>query len=158
MGPTGPSFASNFADFYGQMSQGGINDNPDDIGPGESVNFPSPIVNPFGIIQRKEGTSPNEFVLPPDSIFEITFQVTTNNAGELIVVLNGNELVQTVVGKSGGGSLVGMSIITTPSGSESILSINNPVGSPPGGLKIDESSGSLIQPLTCHLIIKKIGF
>ena len=41
---------------------------------------------------------------------------------------------------------------------ESILSINNPVGSPPGGLKIDESSGSLVQPLTCHLIIKKIGF
>jgi hypothetical protein len=140
------------------MSQGGVNDNPDDVGPGESVNFPNPPVNPFGIIQRKEGTSPNEFTLPPDCIFEITFQVTTDNTGELIVVLNGNELVQTVVGMSGGGSLVGMSIITTPSGSESILSINNPVGSPPGGLKIDESSGSLAQPLTCHLIIKKIGF
>jgi hypothetical protein len=140
------------------MSQSGINDNPNDIGPGESVNFPSPSVNPFGIIQRKEGTSPNEFVLPPDCIFEITFQVTTNNTGELLVVLNGNELIQTVVGKSGGGTIVGMSIITTPSGNESILSINNPVGSPSGGLKIDESSGSLVHPLTCHLIIKKIGF
>ena len=51
-----------------------------------------------------------------------------------------------------------MSIITTPSGSDSILSINNPVSSPAGGIKIDESSGALTEPLTCHLIIKKIGF
>ena len=139
------------------MSRSGINDNPDDIAPGRSIQFPSPLVNPFGKIQRKEGTSPNEFVLPPGCIFEVTFQVTIENTGELLIVLNGNELIPTTVGKSGGGSIVGISIITTPPGSDSILSINNPINAPPGGLKVDEASGSLTLPLSCHLIIKKLG-
>ena len=42
------------------------------------------------------------------------------------MVLNGQELSMTVVGKSGGGMLVGVSIITTPPINSSTLSINNP--------------------------------
>jgi len=131
------------------------NDNPDSIDPGSAVHFPRPDVNPYGSIQRSIG-SPFEFLLPPNSIFEITFQVTVQNTGELVVVLNGQELSQTVVGKSGGGFIVGISIISTPAGSPSTLSIHNPSTAVAGGIKIDESTGALSQPLSCHLIIKQL--
>jgi len=132
-----------------------VNDNPDPLAPGEAVSFPSPSINPFGI--QRNGSSTTEFVLPPDCIFEITFQVTTQNAGELVVVLNGNELIETVVGSPGGGAVVGMCIVFTPSTITSVLSINNPLSAVNGGLKIDEATGSaLSEPLSCHLIIKKL--
>jgi hypothetical protein len=153
-GDTGPGFYPNFADFYGQMSSSGVNDNPDAINPGDAISFPSPAINPFGI--QRYGTSTTEFVLPPDSIFEIIFQVTIQNTGELVVVLNGNELIETVVGKSGGGVVVGTCIIFTPSSINSVISINNPSTANAGGIKVDEPSGALTQPLSCHLIIKKL--
>jgi hypothetical protein len=49
-----------------------------------------------------------------------------------------------------------MCIIKTPSGLNSLLSINNPSSAVSGGLKIDEATGALTQPLSCHLIIKQI--
>jgi hypothetical protein len=48
-------------------------DNPDSIDPGSAIHFPRPY----------------DFLLPPNSIFEITFQVTLQNTGELVIVLNG---------------------------------------------------------------------
>ena len=135
---------------------GETNDNPDAISPGYPVNFPKPVVNPFGTIQRAPGSN-FAFVLPADAVFEVTFNVVVQNTGELVVVLNGNEISQTIVGKSGGGFIVGMCIIKTPSGPNSLLSINNPSSAVSGGLKIDEATGALTQPLSCHLIIKQIS-
>jgi hypothetical protein len=134
----------------------GVNDNPDPIEPGDAVNFPNPATNPFGTIQRVNGTSTSQFLLPANSTFEVLFQVVVQNTGELVVVLNGTELLNTVFGKSGNGAIVGMCIIKTPSGPSSVISINNPSTSVAGGLKIDAATGSLTQPLTCHLIIKQI--
>jgi hypothetical protein len=136
------------------MSNSGVNDNPDPIEPGLAVSFPSPSVNPYGI--QRNGSSTTEFVLPPDNVFEITFQVTIQNTGQFVVVLNGNELIETVVGHSGGGAVVGMCIIITPPSINSIISIRNPSSAVAGGVKIDEASGALTQPLSCHLIIKKL--
>jgi hypothetical protein len=133
-----------------------LNDNPEPIEPGEAVNFPNPSVNPFGTIQRVNGTSTSQFLLPANSTFEIMFQVVVQNTGELIVVLNGTELQNTVFGKSGNGAIVGMCIIKTPPGSSSVISINNPSTAVAGGLKIDAATGALTQPLTCHLIIKQL--
>jgi hypothetical protein len=139
------------------MGSGLINDNPDAIEPGSSVNFPNPSINPHGTIQRHLGTSKNSFTLPAGGVFEITFQVGAQNTGELVVVLNGQEQLMTIVGKSGGGLLVGVSIISTPLLIDSVLSINNPSTSSEGGLKIDKSSGALSKPLSCHLIIKQLA-
>jgi hypothetical protein len=139
------------------MSNVGINDNPDSVDPGSAINFPNPINNPYGTIQRVIG-SKNQFQLPSNSIFEITFIVGIQNTGELVVVLNGLEILMTVVGKSGSGLIVGTSIISTPLiPTPSILSINNPITAVPGGLKVDESSGALSKPLSCHLIIKQLA-
>jgi hypothetical protein len=138
--------------------QGQVNDNPLAILPGKAVHFPNPAINPYGTIQRVTGiTSDFEFVLPANGLFEVTFQVGVQNAGELVVVLNGVELLMTVVGKPGSGVIVGISIISTPANTPSILSINSPLAAPLGGLKIDEATGALSQPLSCHLIIKQIA-
>jgi hypothetical protein len=132
-----------------------VNDNPDPIGPGEAINFPNPTVNPYGSIQRVSG-SKTKFTLPPSGVFEIIFTVVVQNTGELVVVLNGAELLMTVIGKSGEGEITGTSIIATPSGFSSILSINNVSTAENGGLKIDAATGALTQPLSCHLIIKQL--
>ena len=73
-----------------------------------------------------------------------------------MVVLNGTELLFTVVGKPGNGEIIGVSIISTPTGIPSVLSINNPSTAPNGGLQIDAATGALSQPLSCHLIIKQL--
>jgi hypothetical protein len=134
---------------------GEINDNPDPIKPGDAVNFPTPLVNPYGTIQRVAGSA-SQFTLPPGSVFEITFQVSLQVTGELVIVLNGNELLMTIVGKSGNGTIIGISIISTPFGGSSTLSINNPSNGKVGGLIIDSATGNLTQPLSCHLIIKQL--
>ena len=163
---------------------GEINDNPDEIEPGNAVNFPKPNINPYGTIQRVQGSN-SKFVLPANGVFEIIFQVGVQNTGELVVVLNGTELLFTVVGKPGNGEIIGVSIISTPSGVPSVLSINNPTTSTiggvidvsnnlipsvvpsvlniidpsnnlKGGLKIDAATGALSKPLSCHLIIKQL--
>jgi hypothetical protein len=157
IGPVGPSSIVNVADFYGLMGGeiGQPNDNPTPILPANSVNFPNPLLNPYGTIQRVLGST-NQFILPAGGVFEITFQVGTQNTGELVIVLDGVEQLMSVIGKSGGGLLIGTSIITTPILSTSIVSINNPAGSDRGGLKIDNATGNLTQPLSCHLIIKQL--
>jgi hypothetical protein len=132
------------------------NDNPDPIEPGESINFPNPVVNPYGTIQRVSGSN-SQFKLPPSSIYEITVTVVVQNTGEIVIVLNNNELLMTVTGKSGNGEIVGTSIIATPSGTPSIISINNVSVGDNGGLKIDEASGPNSFPFTCHLIIKQLA-
>jgi hypothetical protein len=138
------------------MSGNGVNDNPEPIDASGSVNFPSPITNSYGTIKRVNN-SKSQFELPANGIFEVSFQVPVQNTGELVVVLNGVEQLMTVVGKPGSGQLVGISIITTSPGNNSILSINNPHTGENGGLKIDKSTGALSQPLSCHLIIKQLG-
>jgi hypothetical protein len=145
----------NCADFYGFMGTT-VNDNSGSILPGNSINFPNPIINPYGTIQRVLN-SPNQFILPANSFLDVFFEVVIQNTGELVVVLNGTELNYTVVGKSGNGPVIGMCIISTPTGSPSVLSINNPTSAVSGGLKVDSASGALTLPLTCHLIIKQCG-
>ena len=132
-----------------------VNDNPSPIAPGESVHFPSPIINPYGTIQRVSGSN-TKFVLPSNGVYEIIFTVVIQNTGELVVVLNGQELLMTVIGKTGNGEVTGTSIIATPSGNSSTLSINNVSTAENGGLKIDAATGAMTQPISCHLIIKQL--
>jgi hypothetical protein len=94
--------------------------------------------------------------LPPGGLYEITFQVPVSNTGELVVVLNGIELLYTVVGKPGSGLIVGMSIVATPLIGNSIIAISNPLTAPIGGLQVDAATGALTLPISCHLIIKQL--
>jgi hypothetical protein len=58
----------------------------------------------------------------------VNFQVSIDEAGQLVIVLNGTQLAYTIVGRATGTSeIVGMCLIST-SVINSILSINNPLG------------------------------
>jgi hypothetical protein len=59
-------------------NRGEVNDNPNAIKPGESVNFPNPLINPYGTIQRVTGSA-SRFTLPAGGVFEIKFQVNIQN-------------------------------------------------------------------------------
>ena len=71
--------------------------------------------------------------MPPDNsanvgVYQIIFQVSITEAGQLVVTLTGNDLAYTVVGRETGTSqIVGIAIIETTE--NSVLTIRNPSGS-----------------------------
>ena len=70
--------------------------------------------------------SSTTFNLASIGLYEIMFQVSINEAAQLVIVINGIELDYTVVGRATGtNQLIGISIISTTI-PNSILSINNP--------------------------------
>jgi hypothetical protein len=58
--------------------------------------------------------------------YQILFEVSINESGQLILTLNGNDLAYTVVGRATGASqIVGMALVTTTV-INSILTVLNP--------------------------------
>jgi hypothetical protein len=88
-------------------------------------------------------------------IYEVTFQVSVAEAGQLVIVLNGAQILYTVVGRATGTSqIVGMALIKTVA-INSILSIHNPTGNSPA-LTITPSAGGT-HSVSAHLIIKRLA-
>ena len=96
-----------YADFYALMPS----DNSATVAPGTDVSFPQngPIANTD--IGR---LSPSSFNLAPIGTYQILFQVSVTEAGQLVLTLNGQDLEYTVVGRDTGTSqIVGMAIVET---------------------------------------------
>jgi hypothetical protein len=116
-----PGTKINVSNFYALMT----GDNILTIAPGASIEFPNDGVTNNTVITRISATT---FNLATVGIYEIFFQVSISEAGQLVIVLNNTEISYTVVSKdTGTNQIIGMSIISTilP---ESILSINNVAG------------------------------
>lgn len=123
IGPTGPIVPTggilNYADFYALMPP----DNSVTVAPGTDVSFPQDGTNNGVDISR---TSASSFSLGLIGTYEILFQVSVNEAGQLLLTLNGADLEYTVVGRATGTSqIIGMAIVTTTS-VNSILTVRNP--------------------------------
>ena len=74
-----------------------------------------------------------------------------NEAGQLLLTLNGADLEYTVVGRATGTSqIIGMAIVTTTS-INSILTVRNPADNATA-LTITPSAGGT-QPVSAHLVI-----
>jgi hypothetical protein len=98
---------------------------------------------------------PDTFSLPIAGTYEVTFQVSVTEAGQLAIALNGSELAYTVSGRATGTSqLVGTALVTTVV-PFSILGIENPPGSPTA-LTITPLAGGT-QPVSAHLVIVRLG-
>ena len=83
------------------------------------------------------------------------FEVSVDEAGQLISTLNGEDLAYTVVGRATGASqIVGMAIVTTTV-TDSILTVRNPAGNA-AALTITPLAGGT-RPVSAHLIITQIG-
>lgn len=148
-GPQGlPGGVLGYADFYALMPPG----NAATVAPGTDVSFPQngPIANTN--IGR---LGPSSFNLGPIGTYQILFQVSVTEAGQLILTLNGQDLDYTVAGRATGTSqIVGMAVVTTTA-VNSVLTVRNPAGNA-AALTVTPLAGGT-RPVSAHLVITQLS-
>lgn len=148
IGPAGPSFALSYADYYALMP----GDNSATIAVGADVEFPSD--GPFlgGDIAR---LGPSSFNLVSIGTYQILFQVSIDEPGQLVISLNNLQQTYTNVGRATGTSqITGICLIQTLI-SNSTLTIRNPVGNSTA-LTITPNAGGA-GSVSAHLLIMRIN-
>ena len=148
VGPAGPAGGIlNYADFYALMPP----DNSATVAPGTDVSFPQDGPNSGSGIAR---SGPDSFTLADIGVYQVLFQVSVTEAGQLILTLNGENLEYTVVGRATGSSqIVGMAIVETAV-IDSVLTVRNPAGSA-AALTITPLAGGT-RSVSAHLIITQL--
>ena len=127
-------------------------DNPATVAPGTDVPFPQdgPVSAGAGILRF----SPSDFVLANIGTYQVLFQVSVDEAGQLELTLNGSAVAYTVVGRATGTSqIVGMALVQTTT-AETILTVRNPAGNSTA-LTIAPLAGGA-SPVSAHLLITRI--
>ena len=147
-GPQGPADSVlGYADFYALMPP----DNAATVAPGTDVSFPQDGPNSGTGIAR---TSDSSFNLSEIGTYLVEFFVSVDEAGQLILTLNGADLEYTVAGRAAGASqIVGTAIVTTTV-INSVLTVRNPAGNA-AALTITPLAGST-RPVSAHLVIIQI--
>ncbi|WOA66236.1 collagen-like protein (plasmid) [Bacillus mycoides] len=148
-GPTGGVL--DFADFYALMPP----DNAATVAVGGDVDFPRD--GPFsgaGIVR----TGADTFNLSAIGSYQVLFQVSVTEAGQLVLTLNSGagavKLAYTVVGRATGTSqIVGMALVQT-SVINSILTVRNPA-SESTALTITPLAGGT-ESVSAHLVITRL--
>ena len=144
-GPAGGVLS--YADFYALMPP----DNATTVAPGTDVSFPEDGPNSGTDITRIDDDS---FQLGPIGTYQVFFQVSVTEAGQLILTLNGADLPYTVVGRATGTSqIIGMALVETTS-ENSVLTVRNPDGTAEA-LTITPLAGG-VRPVSAHLVIVQI--
>ena len=137
----------NYADFYALMPP----DNAATVAPGTDVSFPQDGPNSGSGIVR---SGPDSFTLAEIGTYQVLFQVSVTEAGQLILTLNGEDLAYTVAGRATGASqIVGMAIVETTV-INSVLTVRNPEGTA-AALTITPLAGGT-RPVSAHLVITQI--
>ncbi|MEK3720389.1 hypothetical protein [Paenibacillus sp. FSL H8-0034] len=144
----GPAGVLSFSDFFALMPP----DNAATVAPGTDVSFPQNGPTSGIAIAR---TSPSTFRLSAKGTYQVLFQVSVTEAGQLVLTLNGAEIAYTVVGRATGTSqIVGMSLVRTTV-NKSILAVRNPAGNTTA-LTITPLAGGT-SPVSAHLVIMRIA-
>lgn len=123
-GPAGPGLLTTFGNFFALMPP----DNAATVAVGGDVDFPQDGPSDGGVVRSGADT----FVLPNIGTYEVTWQVSVTEAGQLVLTLDSGggaiELAQTVVGRATGTSqIVGSTLIETTV-INSVLTVRNPAG------------------------------
>ena len=147
-GPQGlPGGVLGYADFYALMPP----DNAATVAPGTDVSFPQDGPNSGTDITRLGADS---FQLGPIGTYQVFFEVSVTEAGQLILTLNGADLPYTVVGRATGTSqIIGMALVETTA-ENSVLTVRNPEGTAEA-LTITPLAGG-VRPVSAHLVIVQI--
>ena len=146
VGPAGGVLG--YADFYALMP----GDNAATVAPGTDVSFPQDGPNSGTGIARSGADS---FTLGEIGVYQVLFQVSVTEAGQLILTLNGEDLAYTVAGRAAGTSqIVGMALVETTT-ADSVLTVRNPEGTA-AALTITPLAGGT-RPVSAHLVITRIG-
>lgn len=148
VGPRGPAGGVlNYADFYALMPP----DNAVTVAPGTDVSFPQDGPNRGSGIVR---SGPDTFNLAQIGVYQVLFQVSVTEAGQLILTLNGEDPAYTAAGRATGASqIVGMAIVETTV-INSILTVRNPEGTA-AALTIPPLADGT-RPVSAHLVITQI--
>lgn len=127
-------------------------DNAATIAIGAAVQFPqNGPADGSGAISRLTNST---FNLSAVGTYEILFQVSVNEAGQLGLRLNGTLITYSVVGRATGtNQLTGTCLITT-STINSVLEVINPPGNPTA-LTITPLAGGA-NAVSAHLVIKRL--
>jgi len=127
-------------------------DNAATVAPGADVSFPQDGPNSGAGIVR---TGPDAFNLAEIGVYQVLFQVSVTEAGQLILTLNGADLAYTVAGRATGTSqIVGMAIVETTA-ANSVLTVRNPDGTA-DALTITPLAGGT-RPVSAHLVITRLA-
>lgn len=127
-------------------------DNADTVAPGTDVSFPQDGPIGGGSIAR---ISDSSFTLTDVGTYQVLFQVSVTEPGQLVLTLNGAELPYTVVGRATGTSqLVGMALVTTTVAT-SVLTVRNPAGNATA-LTVTPNAGGTA-PVSAHLVITQLS-
>jgi hypothetical protein len=128
-------------------------DNAATVAAGSAVDFPQDgVIRPSSVISR---TSADSFTLGAIGVYEIRFQVSVTEAGQLMIRANGIEINKTVVGRATGTTqIIGFSLIQTTS-INTIIEIINPSGNSPA-LTITPLAGGT-HPVSAELLIYRIA-
>lgn len=147
-GPAGePGTVLGYADFYALMP----GDNAATVAPGTDVSFPQDGPSDGVTILRAGDDS---FTLTDIGIYQVLFQVSVTEAGQLILTLNGQDLPYTVAGRDTGSSqIVGMALVETTV-TDSTLTVRNPEGTA-DALTITPAAGGT-RPVSAHLVITRL--
>jgi hypothetical protein len=136
-----------FADFYALMPP----DNAATVAPNTDVSFPQNGPTSATTITR---IGPSSFNLAAIGSYQVLFQVSVTEAGQLILTINGGDLGYTVVGRATGTSqIVGEAIVTTIV-INSTLTVRNPAGNA-AALTITPVAGGA-RPVSAHLVITQL--
>jgi hypothetical protein len=108
-----------FAHFYALMPP----DNAATVAVGGDVDFPQDGPSSSGSITR---IGSDTFSLADIGVYQIQFQVSVDEAGQLVATLDGVELAYTVVGRATGTSQIVGSFLVETTLIDSILTIRNP--------------------------------
>jgi hypothetical protein len=153
-GPTGPSGISgvpDYADFFAVMPP----DNAATVASGGAVAFPQDGESSgTGMIVR---IGPDTFLLAEPGVYQVTFQTSVSEAGQLVLALNSGagflEIPSTVVGRATGTSQIVETALVRTSIMNSTLQVRNPAGESTA-LTVTPLAGGT-NPVSAHLVITR---
>ncbi len=148
VGPQGPAGSVlGYADFYALMPP----DNAATVAAGTDVSFPQDGPSSGTSITRLTDST---FNLGDIGIYQVLFQASVTEPGQLILTLNGADLAYTVVGRATGTSqIVGLAIVQTTI-ADSVLTVRNPEGTAEA-LTLTPLAGGT-RPVSAHLVITQL--
>jgi len=146
-GPAGAAGTSAFAEFFALMPP----DNAATVAPGTAVSFPQDGPTSGTTITR---LGPSTFNLSAIGTYRVAFDVSVTEAGQLILTLNGADLVYTAVGRATGTSEITGEALVQTTVVNSILDVENPAGNSQA-LTITPLAGGT-RPVTATLIVQQL--
>ncbi len=138
-----------FGYFYALMPP----DNSSTVAASSAVEFPR-----NGAANGISRASASQFNLPAIGVYDVSWQVSVSEAGQLVLGLDSGsgvvELPDTVVGRATGTSQITGRVLVTTTSANSILSVLNPAGNSPA-LTVTPLAGGT-HPVSASLVIMQI--